>query len=394
VDRAALRPNGLTGTVTHRYNDLDGTAQVGYALSGDTTAVTWDADARTVTAVGNGTVDLTVSIPETDNYQAAQSVVSLSAIAQPITGPITVTTTQPDDALTAELRNDTIVVSGTRTRDAAVTITPQLYTGLTSSYQNDVLTVEENGQEIAAYPVDLTNVTQKEVTTTTPTTTTTTTTTTTPTTTTTTTTTPATTTTTTASSSTTSTETSSPATHVCPSADYSDLDISQWYHEAVDYVLTHGQMTGYEDGRFGPDDALTRAQTAQILYQCAGRPAVSGTNSFADVADGAWYADAVTWATGNGIVTGYENGSFGPNDQVTREQLAVMLWHYAGSPVATSSALTFVDADAISPWALDAIRWATEQGILSGYPGNDLRPGVPTTRSQAAQMLQKLMTQS
>ena len=173
----------------------------------------------------------------------------------------------------------------------------------------------------------------------------------------------------------------------CPSRAFSDLDTGKWYHESVDYALQNGLMSGYGDGLFGPTDYLSRAQLAQILYNREGRPAVTGGSAFTDVADGAWYAAAVTWAAERGIVSGYGNGRFGPDDNITREQLAVMLWRYVGSPAAAETALDFTDADSVSPWARDALCWAVENGVISGKGGGVLDPGGRATRVEAAAML-------
>ena len=174
----------------------------------------------------------------------------------------------------------------------------------------------------------------------------------------------------------------------CPSRGFTDLDtVGTWYHEAVDYVLRNGLMSGYGNGLFGPDDTLTRAQFAQILYNRAGKPAVTGGSGFTDVPDGKWYAPAVAWAAANGIVSGYGSGLFGPDDNITREQLATMLWRYAGSPAATERELRFTDADKAGGYALEALGWAVENGVLNGYGDGRLDPGGLATRAQAAQML-------
>lgn len=178
----------------------------------------------------------------------------------------------------------------------------------------------------------------------------------------------------------------------CPSHGFTDLGtVGTWYHEAVDYVLRNGLMNGYSSSLFGPDDNLSRAQLAQILYNKEGKPPVTGGSIFTDVADGQWYAPAITWAAANGIVNGYGNGLFGPDDNITREQLAVMLWRYAGSPAATNKELHFTDADEAGDWALEALRWAVENGILNGYGDGQLDPGRLATRAQVAQMLKNFM---
>lgn len=155
----------------------------------------------------------------------------------------------------------------------------------------------------------------------------------------------------------------------CPSRAFPDLDVSDWYHEAVDFVLERGLMSGTNAG-FAPNASLSRAMLAQILWNHAGKPAA-----------------AIDWASETGIVSGYGEGRFGPNDSVTREQFAVMLWRCAGSPVPSGAALNFSDADKLSPYALTAIRWAVENGILSGVGSGQLAPQGLATRAQAAQML-------
>lgn len=177
----------------------------------------------------------------------------------------------------------------------------------------------------------------------------------------------------------------------CPAYSYRDVDTSAWYHEAVDYVLVNGLMSGYGNGLFGPNDNLSRAQLCQILYNKEGRPAVTGNSVFTDVAGTAWYADAVIWANANGIVGGYGNGLFGPEDNITREQLAAILWRYAGSPGSSHSLDAFTDAGQISDWAMDAMRWANENGVLNGDGSGHLIPRGNATRAHVAQMIQNFL---
>ena len=178
----------------------------------------------------------------------------------------------------------------------------------------------------------------------------------------------------------------------CPSRGFSDLgSVGTWYHEAVDYVLRNDLMGGYGNGLFGPNDNLSRAQFAQILFNKEGRPVVNYLLQYGDVAEGAWYTEAIRWATSRGIVGGYGNGTFGPNDNITREQLAVMLWRYAGSPAATDKELHFTDADQASGFALEALRWAVENGIINGYGDGQLAPQGLATRGQVAQMLMNFL---
>ena len=171
---------------------------------------------------------------------------------------------------------------------------------------------------------------------------------------------------------------------------YTDVDSEAWYYEAVAFVSAKGWMGGYGDTHFGPGAQLSRAQLAQILYNQAETPATSGSSDFSDVERGAWYHSAICWAVEQGIVGGYGDGRFGPDDPITREQLAVMLWRGAGQPTPPNLLLTFPDADQASGYALDALRWAVEQGVLSGKSGGLLDPQGQATRAEAAQMLRNL----
>lgn len=178
--------------------------------------------------------------------------------------------------------------------------------------------------------------------------------------------------------------------------DFSDVSAGTWYHEAVDFVLRNGLMSGYGDGLFGPNDALTRAELAQILYNKEGKPAVTGGSGFTDVVGGAWYTPAVTWAAANGIVVGCDNGKFGPNDNITREQLAVMLWRYAkfkGYDTAQGGMVIreFSDYESIPGYAMDAMTWAVNTGVIGGYEDQTLRPQADATRAQAAQMFKNFL---
>jgi hypothetical protein len=173
----------------------------------------------------------------------------------------------------------------------------------------------------------------------------------------------------------------------CPSKAFTDVDTSKWYHEYVDYALNNGIMEGNGDGTFTPNKELTRAQLAQILYNLAGKPAVTGKSTFTDVADGAWYSDAVIWAAQQGIVDGYEDGTFHPTTDISRQDLAVMLWRYAGKPAATQTTLSFTDADQVSGYAKAAVLWANEKGIMEGNDNGTLTPKGYATRAQAAKMV-------
>ena len=173
----------------------------------------------------------------------------------------------------------------------------------------------------------------------------------------------------------------------CPSRDYPDLNPEEWYHPDTDFVLREDLMRGFEDGTFRPNASISRAMLVQMLYNCAGRPAVEAEARFSDVPQDAWYAAAMNWAVKRGIVRGFEDGTFRPDQPVTREELAVMLWRYAGSPAVADAALPFGDAAKASEWALDALRWAVKQGILNGKGNGVLDPQGLATRAEAAKML-------
>ena len=176
----------------------------------------------------------------------------------------------------------------------------------------------------------------------------------------------------------------------CPTHNYKDVKFSQWYHLDVDYVVESGLMVGDGGGIFRPDNKLSRAEMVQILYNWAGKPEVTGSSKFSDVADGAWYAKPVIWATENGIVNGVGNGKFAPNDPVTREQLVAMLYRYAEKPEVSNALTDFADANKISDYAVDAVKWAVEQDILRGDGSpRKLRPTDHAKRREVAAMLHR-----
>ena len=177
----------------------------------------------------------------------------------------------------------------------------------------------------------------------------------------------------------------------CLSARFSDLNSSLWYHSATDYVLSKGLMNGVGGGKFEPNGTLTRGMLAQILYNLEGRPEVSGDMPFTDVAESRYYYDAIKWASANGIVEGYGSGKFAPDDAITREQLAVMLWRYAGSPAATQKELSFTDAGESSSWAMEALLWANENGVMNGSGNGILNPKGNATRAHVAQMMMNFL---
>lgn len=172
---------------------------------------------------------------------------------------------------------------------------------------------------------------------------------------------------------------------------YTDVDAGAWYADAVSYVTDNGLMGGTSSTAFSPEDAMTRAMLATVLYRAADTPAVTGTDDFTDTADGTWYADAVLWASQQGLVTGYGDGTFGTDDPVSREQIAAILWRYAGSPQA-QDAQAFSDESTISAYAADAVDWARANGIVNGKENNTFDPQGNATRAEVATILRNYLT--
>ena len=170
---------------------------------------------------------------------------------------------------------------------------------------------------------------------------------------------------------------------------FADVDADAWYAEATAYCREHGLMNGTSATTFKPENNLTRAMLVTVLYRSAGSPAVAGADCFTDTVDGAYYADAVVWATQQDIVSGYGNGLFGTNDPVTREQMAAIFWRYAGSPE-SSAPNSFRDADTVASYAVDAVNWADENGIIVPVSDNVFAPKSNATRAQAASALMNL----
>ena len=172
---------------------------------------------------------------------------------------------------------------------------------------------------------------------------------------------------------------------------FSDVAANAWYADAAQYVRDHGIMNGTSSTTFSPNSTMTRAMLATVLYRAAGSPTVSQTANFRDVSTGAYYSDAAAWASANGIVTGYGNGLFGSNDPVTREQIATILWRYQGSPAPAGTAANFTDQSTISSYAVNAVAWARENGIINGMEGNRFAPKNNATRAQVATILRNYL---
>ena len=171
---------------------------------------------------------------------------------------------------------------------------------------------------------------------------------------------------------------------------FTDLDQDAWYYTNVVTVIESGLMNGVSATSFAPETSVSRAMLATILY-CLSGETYSGSASFPDVAGGAWYSEAVAWASNRGIITGYDTGLFGPNDNVTREQLVTMLYRYQkameGSVSQKGDLSAFRDDDEISAYALDAMTWAVGAGVIQGRPGNQVAPTGLTTRAELCTIL-------
>ena len=172
---------------------------------------------------------------------------------------------------------------------------------------------------------------------------------------------------------------------------FTDVHVYDWFYAAVKYTTEHGIFSGVSETRFAPHMKMTRGMMVQTLYAMAGKPEVKNEVSFNDVSANDWYADAVAWAVENDIAVGYGNGNFGANDNVTRAQMAVMVWGYVGKAAAEGDGLAgFVDAEKVAQWAKDGINWAVENGLMAGVGGGLLAPNATATRAEAAVMLGNL----
>lgn len=174
---------------------------------------------------------------------------------------------------------------------------------------------------------------------------------------------------------------------------FADVAEEDWFYDAVSYVYEQGLMNGTSDTAFEPDLTTTRGMIVTILYRLEESPAVTGTSSFADVAAGQYYADAVAWAAANDIVTGYDVYTFGPDDTITREQMAAILYRYADykgyDVTATADLSAYTDADDISTWAQTAMGWANAEELITGVTTTTLEPAGSATRAQVAAILMR-----
>ena len=175
---------------------------------------------------------------------------------------------------------------------------------------------------------------------------------------------------------------------------FTDVTESKWFYEAVKFVVKNGSL-GHRRKHCSPNLPMTRAMLVTVLHRLEGSPAAAAANSFTDVEKGEWYADAVIWANANGIVSGYGKGLFGTNDPLTREQLAAILYRYAGfkgyDVTAAADLSAYSDAAEISSWAEQAMRWANAEGLISGRTTTTLVPGGTATRAEVASILKRFV---
>ena len=181
----------------------------------------------------------------------------------------------------------------------------------------------------------------------------------------------------------------------CPSSKFPDLDTSAWYHEAVDYVIKTKLMQGNPDGTFAPNGTVTRAQMATVLWNMKGKPVVNYYMTYSDVSEEAWYAEAIRWATSEGIMQGFGNGQFSPDSPITREQVATTVYRYeqrygsGGFSGAWTYRLPFSDLDQISDWAFEAVAWCNKEEIIEGKDNLMFDPAGDVKRYDLAVILMR-----
>lgn len=178
-----------------------------------------------------------------------------------------------------------------------------------------------------------------------------------------------------------------------PHQRFRDVNPNDWFFADVDYVASRGWMDGVGNGAFAPFQSTNRAMIVTILWRLEGKPASQEALTFEDVAAGQWYTEAIRWAASHGIVTGYSSQSFGPADNITREQMAAILYRYAAYRGYNTSSRAdlgvFADCARVSVWAHEALSWANAEGLIRGMTGNVLEPQGQATRGQTAAILHR-----
>ena len=179
------------------------------------------------------------------------------------------------------------------------------------------------------------------------------------------------------------------------SRSFGDVAESGWYADAVRFASSHELFQGVSRNSFAPESLMTRSMLATVLCRLEQQEGADVTAAFPDVQRDSWYAAGVAWASRNGIVTGYEDGRFGSEDNISQEQLATMLYRYArfaGVETEVEGSLdSYGDSDQVSGWAADAVRWAVGAGLLNGKDGGVLDPAGSATRAEAAAILQRMV---
>jgi hypothetical protein len=176
---------------------------------------------------------------------------------------------------------------------------------------------------------------------------------------------------------------------------FTDVKTTDWFYDAVMYVSQNNLMSGTSKTIFEPNATMTRAMLVTVLYRLEGKPSITGTSGFSDVKSGEWYTDAVTWASANKIIGGYDGGFFGATDSVTREQLAVMLMNYAAykkyDTTKTTELETYTDAASIDSWGTAAVKWAVAEDLITGTTTTTLSPTGTASRAQVATILMRFI---
>ena len=182
----------------------------------------------------------------------------------------------------------------------------------------------------------------------------------------------------------------------CPIYPFVDSNPKAWYHDGVHYCLDEGLMNGIGDKQFAPDLTTSRAMIVTILYRLEGKPATTVTGSYDDVPAGQWYSEAVSWADANGVVKGFGDGTFRPDDDITREQMATIFQRYAAlknkADGKKADLSGYTDAAEVSLWALEGMQWANGAGLIQGRTATTLAPGATATRAEAATILLRFCT--
>jgi hypothetical protein len=177
---------------------------------------------------------------------------------------------------------------------------------------------------------------------------------------------------------------------ILTSKTFTDIGQAAWAKDSIAFVTARELFFGTSNTKFSPNLPMTRSMLATVLYRLANEPA-AGQNRFFDVKNNMYYADAVAWAAEAGVVFGVGNDSFAPDNEITREQLATILYRYAGSPGITDGLNSFSDAGQVSEWAKQAVTWAVNQGIIQGRTRTEVAPGANASRAEVAAMLQRFM---